>query len=153
MIILIRSILSADSQAAGADSNLLIQSGPGPFSNYQQSLGLPFLQVWTCLNLVISSSCTCTKDGLFCHPTSLSPPAKWHISLSPQAAGWVVDVECLVLPRAIAQALETESCAGLHWAGQGDFFSVSVWMANWFPSQKPDRMDDCPGSLETEAFV
>lgn len=68
----------------------------------------------------------CMKDGLCCHPTGLSPLAKWYISLGPQAAGWVVDAEWPASPRAIRQALEMDSPDGRHCVGQGDFFPVSV---------------------------
>lgn len=52
--------------------------------------------------------------------------AERHVSLGSQAAGWAVDVEWQISLRVIRQALEMDSPAGLHWAGQGDFFPVSV---------------------------
>lgn len=150
MIILIRSILSADSQGSQGQGNLLIQSRPGPFPNYQHHLG--FLSYNCELAWIRSSSDE--KLGLSCHPASYPLPAgqqaEWHVFL------WV--------PRLLAG---WEAELGLSWGHQASSGSGKSWRPSLVwpeqpPSQcqnsklisysEPDRMNNCPSSLQTKVF-
>lgn len=130
MIILISSILSADLQAARANSSLFIQSGPGPFSNYQHHLDSfsPTVNLleFSCHQLLLLYEKWMISH--VCHPASLSLPAGEQAQNGMYFSGFPgcwLSCRVRIAPKAIRQAVEADRCAGLHRAAQGDLLPAS----------------------------
>lgn len=157
MIILIRSILSADSgcQVPRADSSLLIQSGLAPFSNYQHHLDSFPLTVDLLEFKSIFSCCTYMRNESFvtfvCQSCSLSSllETKWNCMCFPGFPGccWPAG------PKGIheASSVGRRPCwpSSVCWPG---WPLPSFWIPNHIPTQRLDRWPNVPACQELRVF-